>query len=338
MIRQRKKALPVAISVGSAYQTDIPAGFHRAMSVKIAGTYTGSGAGVVAGDGGFKVLNRPEVKRGGDAIIGLFGADLKWLSAFTFGAPNPQSPSVIAASGIHSSIGELAFDAFMPGAGIDARNADVQFAGQFGSIADLGTTVTAISGNLNVGVETTSPAANGDHFEPRWLAQSVDTSSAAQDLKAIKRIGNDVELCSAIMIRTYDASQAAGDPDAYRSDGMVRNIRVEIESGGQSKEVARYTWGEAKALSTTRARMAAAGVPAGVVIIPIRDPDGARVYNGALRLQRGDTLTVYLDTSSTIEGEFTALTPASGDQAIVTFINYVPMGAGAAAVRATRRR
>ena len=336
-IRARKRAKPITVALNSDYQEQLPGALYRSISAKMSGTMTASGAGTNAVDGPFNFLGRVEIARGGDVLIGMHGIDLRHLSSFFQGGHAEILPASIANAAIFLAQAELPLDKLIPGGALDARSDDVVCRGRFRGATNLGTTATGITtGKLRFSGET-DELPNGDHFEPRWTQTTIDTSAANADLSVSKRINNDVELCTAIMLRTYDASTELSDPNASRSDGMVREVRIDIERNGQpAQEVARFTWGELRQLSTSRygVNSTSGQISTGVVLITLDDPATPELGD-ALKLQRGDTIVVRVDTAATIEDEFTALTPASGDLCYVTFLNFVPKGPG---VEAAKRR
>jgi hypothetical protein len=338
-VRQRRRAKPVNVAVNTDYSEQFPAALYRSINLKMSGIMAASGAGTNAGDGPFNLLGRVELVRGGDPIIAMHGADLRHLSAFLQGAQAEILPASISNGAAFLAQAELPLDKLISDAAIDCRREDLVVRGRFRGLTNLGTTVTAISsGKLRASGETTE-LKNGDHFEPRFSQQTIDCSAAGTELVTIKRIGSDVELATAIMLRVFDASTELSDPNAYRSDGVIREVRIEVERAGRpAEEVARYTWGELKQMSTSRYGVSSVSgqIASGVVLLTLDDPSTPDL-DDALRLERGDAIIVRIDTAATIEDEFTALTPASGDLCYVTFLNFVPRGPGVDAIRAQRR-
>jgi hypothetical protein len=337
--RQRLKGNPFAIAANTDYSIEKPAGFYRELAFKQAGAYTASGAGACGLDAGFSFLGRAELRRGNEAIVAMQGTDWRWLNAFLASQPSPISPASLIAAGSHSSIVNMPWDAFHPLGGVDGRGQKLAFAGRWGALTLLGANTTAISGRLDVGGETTDPPDNGVHLEPRWLQDTIDASAANAEAKSIKIIGDPVHLLAAVMIRTLDVSLQPTDPDTARSDGIVRNIRVELFSNGQARDLWKGSWGEAKAYTANRTRMAAASLPSGAVILPLRDPNSLPEDRGLVRCFAGDKLTVYCDTASAIETEFTATAPGAGDLIYITPLGFVPRNAAVVAQqRAVARR
>lgn len=339
-LRTRRRAKPIACAVNTDYSEQFPGAPYRTLNLKLSGVAAASGAGVNAVDGPFNLLGRVEIVRGGDPLIAMHGIDLRHLSAFLQGGHAEILPASISNGIPFLAQAELPLDALMPGAAIDASGEDVIVRGRFRGLTNLGTTVTAITtGKLRASGETTT-LPGGDHFEPRFMQQTIDTASASADLNTTKRIGSEVEFCAGIMIRTYDASTELSDPNASRSDGMIREIRIDVERQGMpAQEVARYSWAEAKQLSTSRYGISAATgqISTGVVFITFDDPD-TKDFAENLKLQRGDAIIVRIDTAATIEDEFTALTPGAGDLAFVTFCNFVPRGPGVERARTAGRQ
>jgi len=336
-IRKRQRAKPVSVVINTDYSENLPGGLYRTLNIKMSGTYTGSGAGTNALDGPFNLLGRIEFARGEEPIIGLHGTDLRHLSAFLQGGHAEILPASITTSGSFLAQAELPLDRLISGAAIDARQVQLVGRGRFRGLTNLGTTVTAIStGKLRLSGETTE-LPNGDHFEPRFVQSTIDMSATSSDLNTTKRIGNDVELCAGVMIRTYDASLELGDPNTSRSDGMIREVRIDLERNGETQEIGRWSWAELKQMSTSRWGINAATgqISTGVVFISLDDPNTPEL-DETLRLQRGDALIVRVDNAATIEDEFTATTPAAGDLAYVSFLNFVPQGPGVEHARRLR--
>lgn len=328
-VQQRKRVKPIVVAAANVdYNENLPAAMYRVVNMKFSGTITASGAGTNAGDGPFGLVGRIEARRGGDLLIGLHGPDWRHLSAFLEGGYPEILPASIATATPFLAQGQLRLDRLIPFGGIDGTANDVTFTGRTRGFTNLGTTVTALSaGSLKFAGETGTFPNGRDCMEPRISSNFIDCSAASADLSTRRQIANDVEVCAAIMLRTFDSSLELSDPNTFRSDGMVREIRVDLERDGQSIEVGRWTWGEAKQVTQQVWGINAASgqVQTGVVLLPIVDPKGP---GGRLRLTKGDALVVRVDTAATVEPEFTALTAAAGDGTFVTFCNFTPRGPG----------
>lgn len=329
---QRKRVRPITTAINTDFSEVLPAGVYSRINYKLSGAYTGSGAGVVALDGAFNYGGRVEVRRGSDVLIGLHGSDWRHLSGHLMRGYNEILPSVIAASGVFLAQAELPLGRLIPFGGIDNRAGDVIFAGRTRGLTNLGTTVTAIGSNkLRFSGETGTFPNGADMHEPRILTSTIDASAASADLQLRRQVANEVEYCCGAFIRNFDASLELGDPNTSRSDGMTREVRIDLERNGTSTEVARYTWGELKQLQLRAGITAASGqVQTGVALAPIVDSDGP---GGALTMRKGDALVIRIDTAATIEDEFTATTMAAGDLIYVTPLNFVPRGPGVDAIR-----
>lgn len=334
-LRERKRATPISVAINTDYQAEIPGAFFRSLFLKMSGTAAASGAGTNALDGPFGLLGRVEWTLGNQPLIGLQGSDIRHLAAFIAGGHAEILPPSISNGAAYLAQVELPLDRLVPGGGIDARVQDFVARGRFRGLTNLGTTVTAIStGKLRVSGETDDRGADADHLEPRWSQRAVDTATASAELSTTYRVGNDLEVLPAIMIRAFDASAELSDPNSARSDGMVREIRVDVERNGKTTEVLRLTWGEAKLQSTSRYGVNAASgqISTGVVLLTLDDPATPQI-DDALILRKGDNVVVRLDTAATVEDEFSALTPGAGDLAMVTFLSHIPKGAGVNRVR-----
>jgi hypothetical protein len=332
-VQQRKRAKAITAALSTEYSEKLPPGVFRKVNVKFSGIMAASGAGVNAGDGPFQLLGRVEFADGGEVKIGLHGADIRHISAILTGTYPEILPPTIANAAAWLAQAEIPLDRLIPFGGIDNRAGNLECRGRLRAIANLGTTVTALTSNkLRFAAETGDFPNGADCFEPRWTSNTIDTSAASADLSTKKDINNDVEICAGIFIRTFDASLEVADPNTYRSDGMVREIRIDLNRNGQTIEVGRWSWGEAKQIMQQQFGITAAAgqVQTGVVLLPMIDPKGP---GGRLRLVKGDSLIVRVDTVQAVEDEFTALTPAAGDLAVVSFLHYVPRGPGVNAIR-----
>lgn len=339
-LRQRRRGKSIAVAANTDYQESFPSDVYRDVHLKLSGILTASGAGTNAGDTGFGFLGKVEVMRGGTPIISMQAPDLRHLTAFLHRAYPEILPASISNGAAFLAQAKLPLDALVPDGAIDARGEEVRLQGRFRGLTNLGTTVTGFtSGKLRFGGET-DKRPGGNHNEPFWFQKTIDTSAASTELSTSYQVRNDVELVPALMIRTFDASAELSDPNNFRSDGMIREIRIDVERDGKTEEIKRLSWGEAKADSTFLAGISAASgqIQTGVVIIPLDDVEGLPQLNGVPVLKKGESLIVRIDTSSTIEDEFTALTPGAGDLAVVTFLNYVPKGPGVEAVRQAAAR
>lgn len=344
-LKGRNRVKPITASVNGDYNETFPGGLYDVVSLKLSGTYTASGAGVDALDGPFGFLGRPEIARGSDPIIAMHGTDLRHFASVLNGGHGEILPSVIAASGTFLAQVELPLWKLIPDAAIDARAEDVVVRGRFRGLTNLGTTVTAITaGKLRVGGDTTvlidkDGKEHSDHFEPRWTQQTIDVSTSAQDLTTTKRIGNAIEVCTGLFLRVFDASAELGDPNTSRADGLVREVRVEVQRNGVTEEVGRWTWGELKMMMTSRFGINAATgqISTGVAYIQFEDPKAPGIQKNLVLLQ-GDAIIVHVDTTTAVEDEFTAITPAASDLVYCSFIDFVPRGPGVTRERAAQFR
>ena len=337
-VRSRRRHKPISMALNGDYAETLPAGLYRSLSFKASGVVAASGAGTNAGDGPFGLIGRVEWVRNGTPIISMHAADLRHLTAFLASAYPEILPASIANPSTFLAQAELPLEKIMPDAGVDARKVELVVRGRVRGATNLGSTVTSLTSGKIRGGGDTDESGKKDYFEPSFFQKTIDTSSAGAELTSTHRITNDVEMCAALMLRCFDSSLELSDPNTYRSDGMVREIKVTLEREGQpSKLVKQLTWGEAKLGSTTLAGISAATgqIQTGVVLVPIEDPDNP---GSALRLVAGDALNVVVDTLNAVEDEFTALTPAAGDQVVVSFLNFVPKGPGVDAVKAKLRR
>jgi len=322
LLRTRERAKDVTLAINTDYSEALPKGLYRSVALKLSGIVAASGAGTNALDGAFNFLGRVDLTLGGDTLVSMHGTDLRHLCAFLQGAQNEILPASIANPSTLLAQCELQFDKLMPGAGINAKNTDLLVKGRFRGLTNIGTTVTSItSGKLRISGET-DVLANDDVFEPRFSVATIDMSATNSDLNTSKEIKEDVEIAPAIMLRMFDRDLELSDPNTSRI------VKIEVKrKNGQNQELAKYTWGELKAMSTARYGIASSSgqIATGVALITLDDPSTPW---GSPRLVKGDSIIVRVDNSATIEDEFTATTPASGDLCYVNFLHYVPKGVG----------
>lgn len=173
---------------------------------------------------------------------------------------------------------------------------------------------TAIAGTIRASVRSTDRDPNAGHTRPKFTELSVDIQTATADLT--QRIDYDQDLIVAgLMLTTFDAS-ANG-----RTDGFVRAVRVDVTRGGEgTTEILRGTWGELRNLTAQRAGWSDADWASaiGFVFLTLEDErTGDRLVMNA-----GDSIVVHLDTSATIEEEFTAVALVAGDLLFISRIDF----------------
>ena len=243
-----------------------------------------------------------------------------------------------------------------PMALVDARQEKVFTRGTFGTSAQYtdAASLDAFSGDLRQWVRSTDrlPRVGGGEYaylRPHFYEVDIDVSNSSTDVAHVIRFDQDLVVPFLLLVtRDNDkgggTAVATGQPFASRTDGLVKSIRAEIATAGQSGEIARGSWGALK--SDTWNRCAYGGhvassvagalgdpqtvVPTGVVALDLIDENRPELH-GARVFQRGESITLHLDTASDVEREFTSVSPATGDQVHVVIPAFAPVRVGALA-------
>ena len=326
MVNARRQLPRVNVAVNTNYQTEFQGSPVKGFGLSIQGDYTAtSGTGVPANESCYGFMGPIELVQGEEPLVQMHGRDFRHLTSMIAGGYFPLAPTlVLNASDKFFGRGYLPFEAFMPGAAIDASQDKIVLRGRFGSLTDFGSDATAVTGSLRPYVATTK-TVEGNFFEPRFLQQQVRIDTSSTDIQAVKRIQRRREYLAGILFRQFDASAEFSNANLARVDGLVRNLRLDLERGGDSKEVFRHTWGELKFEQQATFGLSRGDMHTGVALYLFDDPETPEIQE-TLILEPGDALTLHVDTNSTIEEEFTAVTPATGDTLFVTFLSYVGRG------------
>ena len=325
MVNARRQLPAVNFAASTNFQTEFQGQPISGLGISFQGTYAADAGGGVANEGAYGFMGPIEIVQGEEPLVQMHGRDWRHLTSILAGGYFPLNPSLdLPSQTTFYSRGFLPFDTLMPGAAIDASKDKVLLRGKFGALTDLGSTVTTAEGQLRANVKT-ARTIEGNYFEPRFLQAQVRIDTAQTDLQFTKRITRRREYLAGIMFRQFDASAEFSNANLARVDGLVRNIRVDLERDGEAREVLRTTWGDLKFDQIARFGLARGDIHTGVGIYLFDDPDTPEI-NENLVLEPGDALSFHIDTSSTPEAEFTAVTPASGDTLFVTFLSYVGRG------------
>lgn len=324
MVNARRQLPKVAFAAGANYQTEFQGSPISGIGISFQGTYAAVG-GNVANEGAYGLMGPIEIVQGEEPLVQMHGRDWRHLTSILAGGYFPLNPSLdLPSQTTFYSRGFLPFDALMPGAAIDAAKEKVLLRGKFGELTALGSTVSTASGSLRANVKTTK-TIEGNHFEPRYLQAQVRIDTAQSDIQFTKRITRRREYLAGILFRQFDASAEFSNANLARVDGLVRNIRIDLERDGEAKEVLRTTWGDLKFDQIARFGLSRGDIHTGVGLYLFDDPDTPEIQEN-LVLEPGDALTFHVDTLSTPEEEFTAVDPAAGDTLFVTFLSYIGRG------------
>lgn len=291
-----------------------------------------------------------------EPVVQLDGQDAKHLSTFfnrTAVVPTASGANDFTTTGGGAFIAgrfNLPFSRMMPGAGLDARVGKCGFSGRWGALTRLGTNVTSITGRIwptgAYNPRRSEPAV----LIPRFRQLRLDQVQASNAHPVSFPFERD-ELVLGFMVRNLDANaQVAGQANG-RPDGMVRRIRAAMQGAGVSVDsIFEQRWGQLRILTADYFGLDAASVPSGVVFCPIVDRANPQ-YRNATLFPKGSRLDIQIDNSTAVEDHYAAITPATGDQAVLTLVSFerklatpgapaVPVGtlATASGASATTRR
>lgn len=299
--------------------------FLDAIAVQVDATLTAT-SGAAVEDQAARVLEDFELVHGTRSLIRVRGLELMMLShLMTRGSRLTRSGS---GGGAMAGNFSIPFGEMIPGGGIDASQVRLNAKGRTAAaLSSFHSTATAIDGKLAIAGEGPGYVAPEGFYQPNWKPAVVTTESAKSDEQVRFDFETDVELLGFLVI-AEDASGKA------RSDGIVRKIRVD-HLGVPMQE---WTWGQLKEATARYFKLGSGSgldasngvdlVPTGCVFIPTRD-HGRKTKTKPLFVAAGTAIVLHLDTASTIENEFTALTLASGDKVTITPIAFERVGSTA---------
>ncbi len=347
-MQQFKEIQSETFSASTPYNREFQGKVFNALSVKLSGTVAASvsPAEAIVTDPQLKLLQNYELTQGETPLISAGADKLYWLGAMIEGEPGRYvAPGTFTTAESFAGAFTLDFNKLLGPAGmVDARGTKVFTRGTFNTIAsyvDSGGAgvMSAISATLRQNVRTTDrvPKEGAVGFiQPKIYQVDVDMSASSTNIQHTVRFEEDL-FVPIIMVQAFDSS-ANTTLHGSRSNGLIKNLRVDLQAGDLNGEIFRKSWGMAledtwkgSAFGGAHFESADIGVPYvhkpnGVIAIPLVDdqnPD-SRIANGARLFRRGDSLTFTFDTSSTVEGEFTGVTAASGDLAHIVVAGGKP--------------
>lgn len=293
----------------------------------------------------WKLLGTLDVVQNETSLIRAPAQALYWLSALLDSEPGPYSSPTIGASTTGLQFGGFALD-FQKMVGplgmIDARFSKLFVRGTFQPVTAVSNTanaVASIAGTLRPSGRTTDRvpdvAADAAYLRPNFYTLDVDISVSSSNLIQTVRFEQDMIL-PGIMLLVKDDSAGGStvqvDPQASRVNGLLKAVKVDLQSQDYNGEILRATWQELRNASWRGTAYSNAtgqplGVkPDGVVWLPFID-ERNRPFNGAMMFRRGDALTFTFDTSGTAEEPFTNVAPAANDLLTLLIPGFAPTNA-----------
>jgi hypothetical protein len=322
LIRKHKEAIAVALT--GPYDCPFKGKVVRDFALRVDGTVTATGGGAIATltlDAPWPVIGRIKYSRNSEKVIDLDPVTYYHLSGLLnsrYPAKSAATPAA-GATGVLSCEGTLPLSKLFPGCMIDARLAQGQLSleGTVGGTTDYAASfVSSASINVRPSVFTSDilPEQLDVHLVPYLIDIEVDISSTTTDIPHVFDPPSDMVI-AAVMLRPRDAS-ASGD--SQRSDGMVRKVTIEVLTPTFEGTVYDARWGEGKALTGALFNIEQDVLKTGVIMAPILDRGQAR------RFSKGSTLTVHLDTATTVEADLTAVATAVNDKCVITIVGARP--------------
>lgn len=343
-IRERKQVSNRNFSAGTQYTEEFQGRIFDRINVWFSSRLTADGTGVstVFTDPLLKMLGSAyEIIQGETPLLRLTAQELFWLCAFIEGAPgiydmdNSIGASATADQAISAGLDLTKL--FGPFGAIDARTDKVFFRGTFGAVTAYSANVASAAGVLKHTLRTSqrADAIERGYIRPNIYKMDADLSVASTERPLTIRFQQDVFLPGLLLITRDDSgggSTANANAQASRANGLIRNVRLDIETAEENGEIFRSPWEELWSESWSRTGFAGSSTdteplnaaPQGVAWIPLVDQTEA-FSSGGRAFKAGDSLTIFFDTASTAIDYFTAVTPASGDLCHVVIPAGVPV-------------
>jgi len=298
-----------------ADNVDFESEFKDAALVELGFNLDGSiaaGGGSTAQDAALKSIGRLEFNHNGPRI----SADPRLLF-YTYAFHDGGVKDLTGSTTLFSARFILPLWRMCPRGGIDAVARPASWKSRFRAASYLNTTPGTINTTSRVrGTARTSPRAPAGGFrDPHWSQETVkvETASISSNTRKIE-FGSDY-IVPFLTLMALDASGDVAVTDtSLRVDGLARRITIERFglNGETRKIVDDISWGALRSQTGSLARWSADDIAttAGIVVIPCIDPDSE---DGLMRMPSGSHLVVTVDSSSTVEAGYTAVTPAAGD-------------------------
>ena len=301
-------------------------------------TLTTSGAAAtVAEEGAAGYATEFELMQDNEPAVRVPLADLRVLDALA-SASTTDMVTATANNGVAELGLDIDFQYWTPGAHFDATERQVHSRMRLEANTTIADTATNSTGTIRQSVAEVG-SLPGAAYRPRWSQTVLDIGQESRDIQHSITFDRTT-VVTGMLVRVRDASASQGtDPFAKRSDGLVRNLEFELVGNDRVQKRSRFTWDQLKKLTARRFGLSKAEAEAsdfnGVAYIPLDEPGSDF---GAVRFNRGAVLNLHFDTQSTPPAQYTAVTPANGDQVFVTLIGALPVQTPEAATRNAARQ
>lgn len=307
-------------SVNAPFDSPFKQGALTELGIAFDGSATASG-GTATSEGALHLLGTLDLVQFGQSRIKCEAASLYHLAAFYNGGYATGRLEDLTAD-VFSRRFVLPFHRMMEGAGIDASGTECFLRGTFATLAHYSTTApSAISAFLRPWATTAEVAPLGGFNAPEWSEHTVDLSVASLR-QSVQIDFKTPYLLPGIQLLVLDNNGGPGTVtnNSARVDGLARRVTVEYQAPGEPRRtlVDNATWGQLREEHVRLGQFAFADQTssAGVAFVPLFQRRGG-VKRDALAVAPGSSLTVIIDTLSTVEADYTAVTPAAGDRCLV---------------------
>lgn len=268
--------------------------------------------------GALKLLGTPELNQAQNTLVRANAIDL-WHGAAFFNGAHPeldQPASITAGSDSDTNTGiRIKLPRIIPGMMVNASVTKAFLRGNFGTLASYASvnpsSVSAITGKLRGAVVSTKRNARAGFLRPRITQAELLLETAGVHQHVI-RFEQDTYV-RAFELRAFDSS---ADADV---DGLIRGVKAFVTDANGTNDVVRCRWGHLRRHTQALAGWNKEEVDRskGVVFVTMTD-EGAAGVAGAKLFKSGDSITFEFDTSLTVEKNYPAVTPASGDKVFIT--------------------
>jgi hypothetical protein len=316
----RKFTEELAKAASTSFRSIGQANTFRNFRVKIDGSVTASAAGTLSGvtlDAPWGIVDRLRLQQGNKYRLDMLPVLYYHLCALFNGRYPQKVASTPGASAAGSILAEGALPLHRMGRRrpllLDGR-ADTQKLELLGvtnpNSSYASTNMASYSANVRASGEQSdrSPAPGQPFAVPSYKSSELPMETASADILHQIPLQATGELLG-ILVMQFDAS-ATGD--SQRTDGIARRLtwRGMFAEHGQV-DLCDLRWGELKCLIGELFNIEQDSLKAGIAFVPTLK-DGMPIA-----VRKGDALSVNINTTDTIEGEFTAVSPGSGDRLYV---------------------
>lgn len=311
MMQEQRPFTAKSYSAGAQYDSEYTGRPLRGVGFSFDATAS-TGPTAETDDSTYRLLKSPRLIQNEANLIDMEAADLRHLSAFLSRGYDPFTGGT--SSGSRFATATIDFSRLAANAVIDVTDSKLFIRGEFGAASELGTGSPAISGgDFRPFALTTGRQAPARHLRPKFYQRTVDLGQAGSDVQA--RIAFDQQVALAgFMVRFLDGTD--------RVDGLCKSLSLDVANGNDgAQERYRATMGQARATTCHFGGYGDADRTAsqGVIFIPTLNPDTG---GGLMAMGQNDSCTFHFDTSSTVEDEYTNVTPGGNETAVITVLAF----------------